>query len=38
MWTNDVPVVRPNRKEEILFVWIGLMLVLLSILYAVWSA
>jgi hypothetical protein len=35
---NDVPVVRPNREEEILFVWIGLMLVLLSILYAVWSA
>jgi len=35
---NDVPVVRHNREEEILFVWSGLMLVLLSILYEVWSA
>jgi len=35
---NDVPVVRHNREEEILFVWSGLMLVLLSILYQVWSA
>jgi hypothetical protein len=35
---NDVPVVRHNRMEEILFVWNGLMLVLLSILYQVWSA
>jgi hypothetical protein len=34
---NDVPVVRHNRLEEILFVWGGLMLVLLSILYQVWS-
>ena len=35
---NDIPVVRNNREEEILFVWSGLMLVLLSILYQVWSA
>ncbi len=35
---NDVPVVRHNREEEILFVWGGLMLVLLSILYQVWRA
>jgi hypothetical protein len=35
---NDVPVVRHNRLEEILFVWGGLTLVLLSILYQVWSA
>jgi hypothetical protein len=35
---NDVPVVRHNRMEEILFVWNGLMLVLLSILYQLWSA
>jgi len=35
---NDVPVVRHNREEEILFVWSGLMLVLLGILYQVWSA
>jgi hypothetical protein len=35
---NDVPVVRHNREEAILFVWSGLMLVLLSILYQVWSA
>jgi hypothetical protein len=35
---NDVPVVRHNREEEILFVWSGLMLVLLSILFQVWSA
>jgi hypothetical protein len=35
---NDVPVVRRNREEAILFVWSGLMLVLLSILYQVWSA
>jgi len=35
---NDVPVVRHNREEEILFVWSGMMLVLLSILYQVWSA
>jgi hypothetical protein len=35
---NDVPVVRHNRVEEILFVWSGLMLVLIAILYQVWSA
>ena len=35
---NDVPVVRHNREEEILFVWIGLTLVLLGILYQVWRA
>ena len=35
---NDVSVVRHNREEEILFVWGGLMLVLLSILYQVWRA
>jgi hypothetical protein len=35
---NDVPVVRHNREEEILFVWTGLTLVLLGILYQVWSA
>jgi hypothetical protein len=35
---NDGPVVRHNREEEILFVWIGLTLVLLSILYQVWRA
>jgi hypothetical protein len=29
---NDVPVVRHNREEEIIFVWSGLMLVLLAIL------
>ena len=35
---NDVPVVRHNREEVIIFVWSGLMLVLLSILFQVWSA
>jgi hypothetical protein len=35
---NDVPVVRQNREEEIRFVWTGLMLVLLAILYQLWSA
>ena len=35
---NDVPVVRHNRMEEILFVWSGLTLVLIAILYQVWSA
>ena len=34
---NDVPVVRHNRLEEILFVWGGLTLVLVSILYQVWT-
>jgi len=32
-----VPVVRHNRLEEILFVWGGLTLVLISILYQVWT-
>jgi len=35
---NDVPVVRHNREETILFVWSGLTLVLISILYQVWRA
>ena len=35
---NDVPVVRHNREEEIIFVWTGLTLVLLGILYQVWTA
>jgi hypothetical protein len=35
---NDVPAVRHNREEEIVFVWSGPMLVLLAILYQVWSA
>jgi len=35
---NDVPAVRHNREEAIIFVWSGLMLVLLSILYQVWRA
>ncbi len=35
---NDVPAVRHNREEEILLVWGGLTLVLLSILYQVCSA
>jgi len=35
---NHVPVARHNREEEILFVWTWLTLVLLGILYQVWSA
>jgi hypothetical protein len=35
---DDVPVVRHNRGEEILLVWGGMTLVLLGILYQVWSA
>ena len=35
---NDVTVVRHNREEAILFVWSGLTLVLIAILYQVWSA
>ena len=35
---DDVPVVRHNREEAIVFVWGGLTLVLLAILYQVWSA
>ena len=34
---DDIRVVRHNRVEEVVFVWSGLMLVLLSILYQVWS-
>ena len=33
---NDLTVVRHNRMEEIIFVWGGLTLVLLSILYQLW--
>jgi len=36
--SNDVPVVRHNREEAIIFVWGGLTLVLLNILYQVWRA
>ena len=35
---NDFPAVRHNRLEQILFIWGGLTLVLLSILYQVWRA
>ena len=35
---NDFAVVRHNRLEGILFVWGGLTLVLISILYQVWRA
>jgi hypothetical protein len=35
---NDFPGVRHVRVEEILFVWSGLTLVLLSIVYQVWKA
>jgi len=35
---NDVPVVRHNRMEEILFVWTGLTLIPIAILYQVWRA
>ena len=35
---NDVPVVRHNREEVILFVWSGLTMVLVNILYQVWRA
>jgi hypothetical protein len=34
---NDFAVVRHNRLEGILFVWGGLTLVLISILYQVWT-
>jgi hypothetical protein len=33
---NDTPVVRHNRLEEIIFVWSGLTLVVVSILYQLW--
>ena len=35
---NDVPVVRHNREEAILFVWGGLTVVLIAIFYEVWHA
>jgi hypothetical protein len=35
---DDPPVARHNRMEEILFVWSGLTLVLIAILYQVWIA
>ena len=35
---NDVPVVRHNRVEAILFIWCALTLVLITIVYQVWSA
>ena len=35
---NDVPVVRHNRLEEILFVWGGITTVLIVILIQVWLA
>jgi hypothetical protein len=35
---NDVPVAQHNRFEEVLFVWSGLTLVLVAILYQVWRA
>ena len=35
---NDVPVVRHNREEVILFVWGGMTLMLVSILFQVWAA
>jgi hypothetical protein len=35
---NDVHVVRHNREEELMFVWGGLTLVLVTILYQVWTA
>jgi hypothetical protein len=34
--TNDIPAVRHNRLEEIIFVWSGLTLAVLSILYQLW--
>jgi hypothetical protein len=35
---NDVPVVRHNRMEEVVFVWSGLTAVLVIILIQVWRA
>ena len=35
---NDVPVVRHNREEVILSVWTALILVLIYLLFQVWSA
>ena len=36
--TNDVTVVRHNREEVILSVWTALTLVLIYLLFQVWSA
>ena len=33
---NDTPAVRHSRVEEIVFVWGGLTLVVLSVLYQLW--
>jgi hypothetical protein len=33
---NDTPVIRHNRLEEIVLVWGGLTLVVLSVLYQLW--
>lgn len=35
---DDIPAVRHNREEAILFVWAGLTLVLIAIAYQVWRA
>jgi hypothetical protein len=35
---NDIPAVRHIREELIIFIWGGLTLVLISILYQVWAA
>jgi hypothetical protein len=35
---NDLPAVRHNREQAIIFVCTGLMLVLLSLLYQIWSS
>ena len=35
---NDVPVVQHNREELITLVWSGMTLVLIAILFEVWSA
>jgi hypothetical protein len=35
---NAVPAMRHNREEAIIFIWSGLILVLLTIVYQVWSA
>jgi hypothetical protein len=35
---DDIPVVRHNREEETLFVWGGLTVVLVVILYQLWSS
>jgi hypothetical protein len=35
---NDVPVTRHNREELVFFVWSGMTLALVSILYELWRA